>query len=319
MKTHRFGVVPKKIVWIQMSGLSESQLPLMKFFLPSTKNKLALENVSCFGKTWVYNLFDIRPDSFSSFQTQLSGEKGSKKACKIFKEKPVWQHLASDNFESMVMEVEAQENTLLKAQECENEASYLSNVTFLKVEKAKRRKDINLFHSREKSKFEKGQVYYDQSCSEKGCFTPLSANFISAYERFTDTGASNFFLLRDYSFADYLQKGAINKAKSTMSELEKIVDHLLSKYEGSSDFLLLITSAAPLPIEFPEQGKKWERVERSGRNILYKNEALMAPVFSYGARSENFCGLYEEHELLPRLLSGSRKKGIEINISNPFD
>lgn len=45
----------------------------------------------------------------------------------------------------------------------------------------------------------------------------------------------------------------------------------------------------------------------------------MAPVFAAGARAENFCGIYDQSDILSRLFSGPKKQGLEFTIINPFD
>ena len=84
------------------------------------------------------------------------------------------------------------------------------------------------------------------------------------------------------------------------------------------DVLVVITGAESLNIEFPKEGKEWADFERMGKNVIYKNSSLMAPVLATGPMSENFCGLFDESEMLKRILYRPERKQFDWDILNPF-
>ena len=86
LKKHQFGQIPTKIVWIQVAGLQEEHLAMLKFSKQSAGFKTSFEEFLCIGKSWEYNLFKIRPKAYATFQSQLTGKKNIKNTRPI--EKP---------------------------------------------------------------------------------------------------------------------------------------------------------------------------------------------------------------------------------------
>ena len=82
---------------------------------------------------------------------------------------------------------------------------------------------------------------------------------------------------------------------------------------------MLLTSAAPRGVEFPRSGKDWERFEQSKRAKIDRNTKLIATVMASGARAENFCGIFEQSEVMTRIFSGAKQQGLELAIINPFN
>ena len=85
-----------------------------------------------------------------------------------------------------------------------------------------------------------------------------------------------------------------------------------------NDVLILITGAESLNIELPKEGKEWAEFERSGKYVLYKNSSLMSPVMASGPMAENFCGLFDESEMLKRVLHHPEQKHLDWGLLNPF-
>ena len=92
-----FNVKSQKIIWFQIPGFSESHLSLLKFSGSNPSRKLSFERSHCFGKTWRYNLFKLRPASYEGFMTQMTGRKSVKSECNDFAKKPFWSYLNLKN------------------------------------------------------------------------------------------------------------------------------------------------------------------------------------------------------------------------------
>jgi hypothetical protein len=120
----------------------------------------------------------------------------------------------------------------------------------------------------------------------------------------------------DFNFLKALKKKDISYAKETLQEIERMVSWI--KLQKRDDILILITGAESLNIEFPKEGQEWAEFERSGKNVIYKNASLMAPVFATGPMAENFCGLFDESEMLKRVIYRPERNRFSWDMLNPF-
>lgn len=99
-------------------------------------------------------------------------------------------------------------------------------------------------------------------------------------------------------------------------EIDKILANI--KKLKSSGYLILVTGAETMPIEFPKKGKEWSDFESSGKNIFYHNSSLLSPVLAKGSMSENFCGIFEESEMLKRVVYRPEGKKFDWDMISPF-
>ena len=104
LKKHEFAKRPRKIIWLHFSGLDEEHISLLKFFYKSTKRKTSFENASCFGKIWRYNLYQLRPDHYSSFLSQALGTQNITQTCKDYDVRPMWGHLSDHGYQAGILE-----------------------------------------------------------------------------------------------------------------------------------------------------------------------------------------------------------------------
>ena len=51
----------------------------------------------------------------------------------------------------------------------------------------------------------------------------------------------------------------------------------------------------------PKKGKEWFEFERKGKHVVFRNASLLSPVLAKGAGAENFCGVFEEYEMVKRI------------------
>ncbi|MGZ3809805.1 MAG: hypothetical protein ACXVCE_17105, partial [Bacteriovorax sp.] len=160
-------------------------------------------------------------------------------------------------------------------------------------------------------------LYYDKSCQKNICYSSISNNFKVLWSQFTKDQNKTFFLVRDFNFLKALRKKDISYAKESLQEIERIINWINA--QKRDDLLILITGAESLPIEYPKEGREWAEYERSGKNILYKNTSLMSPVLAQGPMSENFCGLFDETEMLKRVIYRPENKQLDWDLLNPFN
>ena len=85
LKKHTFSQVPKKIIWIQIAGLSEEHIAMNRFNRSNSLELSALEKFTCLGKIWNYNLFDLRPDPSVGFLSQITGSKNFSTGCQNYR------------------------------------------------------------------------------------------------------------------------------------------------------------------------------------------------------------------------------------------
>jgi hypothetical protein len=81
---------------------------------------------------------------------------------------------------------------------------------------------------------------------------------------------------------------------------------------NSNKTLILLTSSAAMPIEFPSAGKEWNAFIKKGKNILYKKTSLLSSVWADGPGAENFCSYMNESEVLERILWAPKEKFLGI-------
>lgn len=91
LQKHQFGKLPVKIVWLQVAGLSEEHLAMLKYSYPTVDVKTSFEKSLCVGKAWSYNLYDIRPEPADGFLSQMTGKKNVKGTCEDYELRPIWK------------------------------------------------------------------------------------------------------------------------------------------------------------------------------------------------------------------------------------
>ncbi len=326
MEKHSYSERPHHIVWFQIAGFSEEHLPLLRFNVSEASYKTSLEKIDCLGKMWNFNLFGLRPEANISFLSQINGSKNIKGQCDDYQARPVWDYLAEMGYASSILENgSSDEMSFEKAMKCPRNGLLNAN----KVRFYRMGPDANSLEGTTKKAFHYQDtlaniqenmnpgVYYDKSCQKNLCYSSVSNNFKTLWSQFTKDQFQSFFLVRDFNFLRALKKKDIGYAKESLQEIERIVGWINS--QKKDDVLVIITGAEPLNIEFPKEGKEWAEFEKSGKNIIYKNAALLSPVMAHGPMSENFCGLFDESEMLKRLLYKPEKKQFDWDLLNPLN
>jgi len=318
LKKHQFGQLPTKIIWIQVAGLQEEHIAMLKYSYQSSGDKTSFENFLCIGKTWEYNLFKIRPTPYSSFMSQMTGKNNIKNTCEDYNEKPIWNYLNKEGYRVGIFEGEMKKSdSLLKSNQCKDK-NFLEDTTLWKMSKASAT-DKSFFHVSNKKTYAKNEVYFDKSCLTGECYSTLSDNIISVHDSFAKNKNNYMFLIRDFNYLTLLNKNNIKKVKNELIEIDKTIRHFQSLASKNKNVLVLVTTAGAKNIEFPRSGQQWSKFEKKGSFLKNKKSQLISTTFASGARAENFCGMYEQNEILTRIFSGPKQQGLELAIINPFE
>ncbi len=325
MEPHAYSERPHHIVWIQIAGFSEEHLPLLKFNIPEVGYKTNLEKTDCMGKIWAYNLYQLRPEADKSFLSQINGSKNIKGQCEDFESRPVWDYLGELGYISSILENGTTEETSLeRSMKCAQAGSFNPQ----KLRLYRMGPDASTISESWKKAFHyqdseeaisenmKAGIYYDKSCQKNVCYSSVSNNFKTLWQQLTKAQTSSFFLVRDFNFQKGLKKKDIIFAKESLQEIERILGVIQASKRN--DILVLVTGAESLNLEFPKEGKEWAEFERSGKNLIFKNSSLMSPVMAKGPMSENFCGLFDESDVLKRLIYKPERKKFSWDLLNPL-
>jgi hypothetical protein len=321
LKKHSFGVQPSKIIWIQVAGLHEEHLAMLKN-LNRVEKDLNFEQAMCFGKLWNYNLYELRNPSIVGFNVQSIGTKNIKNNCTDYDNEPAWAVLKKSGYKSSLLEIEADEHTSLVGKKCSSEkAKFIDGLT-LWVASSRlnytRDDGSKLFHANQLTEaIVEDRVYFDRSCSAKGCYTTLLENAVAIHNNYSKNKPFYSFLVRDFSYELAMQAKDYKKARDILMELDKLLGYF-QKNTDLSDTLILLSSTAPIGIELPNTAAGWKSFINDAKAVTYRSNLLMSTALAYGARSENFCGIYHEVDLFKRVLSGPKEQGLEFVIVNPF-
>jgi hypothetical protein len=318
MNKHEFGLIPTKIIWLQIAGLEEEQLAMLRFQHTGEK-RTAFEEHVCIGKSWNYNLYNLRTSAQASFLAQLTGKKNIKESCEDAELRPIWSYLATNGYQTGIIETGAsKKQSLLSFNACgEPGQNFLNSLYYWS------RQEVPVgaatYNFRENFPLVKNQPLYDQTCQRAVCNSTLLENFKSIYQSFQKTSHKHLLVVRDFSYLEALEKKDLVKAKVILADLERTLAEALNLAQASSDYLVLVTSGDSRFVDMPDQGKQWFEFEKTGTaHINVKRTKLTNFLAASGARAENFCGMYEDAQIFERILSGPKQMGLQLKFINPF-
>jgi hypothetical protein len=318
LKNHQFGRHPSKIFWIQVAGLEQEHWSILKFANASSQDSVSAERMNCVGQTWAYNLYHIRPSAKDSMLAQIIGKKNIQNTCADYEQKPIWYYLSKSSYQTLIIENDSQkEESILNALSCENSANYRNGPMYF-ILSNQFDQSYKKFHFSDKLNFESGVAMFDNTCREDGCYLPLSNSVLNLNEKLIAENSKSLIIVRDFSYQHALKKNNFKKAVEALSEIEKLISNLQDKANQNQEILVLVTSVSPIGLEFPLEGKDWLDYEQGKKFPTYKNTKLTSSVLALGARAENFCGLYEESDILERILTSPKQQGLELKMFNPF-
>jgi hypothetical protein len=316
LKPHYYSERPSNIIWIQLAGFTDQQIPLLRFENPDANFHTQFETADCLGKIWAYNLYDLRPKAATSFLSQITGSKNMKGTCEDFSRKPVWNYLESEGYKTAILENGANaEESLEKYFSCgEVQKNFFKSSYFVRMG-PESRAGVERFHYQDSPTNLPG-LYYDKSCQKGLCFTSLFNNAKKILENVSTPGNRSFYLIRDFSYLKALRIKDLNHAREILQDLDKFIAWI--QLQKSSDTLVVVTGAEGLEVDFPKEGKEWAEFERLGKNLNLRNTTLENSVFAKGPMAENFCGLFDEAEISKRMLYKPEGKKFSWDALNPL-
>lgn len=314
---HQFGLQPTKIIWFQIAGLDEEQIALLRF-QQSGEKRTSFESNICIGKTWSYNLYELRNPAEASFLSQMTGKKNIKHSCADAEIRPIWNYIAANGYNTGILESGANKlQSLSSFNQCgENGLVFLSSLYYWS--RSEPQPGSQTFHYLEGIPVNPNKIVYDRTCSGKSCNSSIADDFKSIYHSFRKISSKHILIVRDFSYLAAMEKKEFGKAREILADLERSYAEALKLSAESSDYLVLLTTGEARYVDFPDQGKNWYEFEKDNKNVQVKRTKLMNTVMASGARAENFCGIYEEAQVFERILSGPKQQGLELKIINPF-
>lgn len=302
MKNHEFSSKAKNIIWFQIPGLEMEHFSMLRFNKNVT-DLTSFENASCVGSMWTHNLYDLRPEAYDSYSSQMTGSSNIKSHCPSSNSSGVWSYLSELGYKTTILEnIQNKKNQIENLSSCEAETPLLGGIQVFSMSKAKT-ESSSIYHFQEKLELNEG-IFFDKTCQQgsSGCLASLSNNGVSIWKELSEKNTRNIFIIRDFSYLDALKRNDFETAKLSLMEVQKLHEHFINLAKSSDDYLVLLTSAESKKIDFPRKGREWEEFERFGKKISIKQSSLTSPAIAYGAGSENFCGVYNENETLKRLI-----------------
>lgn len=317
LQKHQFGLLPTKIIWFQVAGLEEEQIAMLRF-QQSGLNRTSFEDNICMGKTWSYNLYNVRNPAEATFVSQMTGKMNIKNNCEDAEMRPIWTYIYNNGYNTGVLESGAdKKQSLVSFNQCGQQGLvFLSSLYYwLRTEP---KPGAKTFHYSEDIPAEPNQLIYDRTCTAKNCGSSIREDFRSVYQRFSRVSQKHLFIVRDFSYLAALEKRDFQKAREILVDLERSYRSALEIAKDSSEYLVLLTTGESKFVDMPEQGKSWYEFEKENKNVQVKRAKLTNLVLASGSRAENFCGMYEDAQVFERILSGPKQQGLELKIINPF-
>jgi hypothetical protein len=295
---------------------------MLKFAKSSSEDLIAMENFTCQAQMWSYNLYDLRPKPELGLISQMTGSKNVTTTCGKLPEKPFWDYFNERGYSVGVYEHGANaDQSLYKSTRClEASSNWGEGLTLWLTQKSpKDLPESQLFHYQDKSDFTSSELYYDRSCQQgESCYSGLYDNAASIWRRFQNDRGLNVYVVRDFSYLNAIKSQNISLARERLAEIEKTLGLFMYTKAASEKTLLLLTSSAAQHIELPESGQQWDSFEKQGKHALFERTSLTSPAFAKGPRAENFCGVFEENEVLGRMLFTPADKELPAEIIDLF-
>lgn len=317
LKPHLYSERPSNIIWIQIAGFTDQQIPLLRFNNPDANAHTEFESVDCLGKMWSFNLFDLRPTASQGFLSQLTGSKNIKGSCDDLTRQPIWSSLSELGYRSAILENGVSETeSLEKFLTCgENQKNYMKGISFIRMG-PEQKVGVPSFHYQDTSNLPISGLAYDKSCQGGKCYSSFLNNSKKILNNINDVGNKHFYLLREFAYLRALKEKDLGTAKNILKDINQLM--LWIESQNRNDVLVIITGTEGLEIDFPKEGKEWSEFVRKGKNLNIKNSTLLSTVFAKGPMAENFCGLFDEADMPIRILYKPEGKKFSWDAINPL-
>jgi hypothetical protein len=299
LKEHDFDSKGDHIVWIQVAGLSPEHLAMLKFYDGGNTAPVSLENSSCLGSMWSYNLYDLRPKASEGFLSQTLGSKNIKGACSDIDRDPVWSFFQDTGYSVGAFFSQNIEKEKMNYLSCSKSSELFKDSWIWKREG--KSKSQNTFHYQENILSEAPSIMSDKSCDNKGCVVPFSTHVKKVWSIFSKEKRKTFFVIRDNQFRSLLKKRKVLKARDRLREIDDLHRFFL-KQSKKSKITIVVSSSSSLKVDFPRMGKDWARFEKNGKGFSHQSSSLNSGLWASGVGAENFCGIYNEAEVFKRFL-----------------
>jgi hypothetical protein len=317
LNPHQLNQNPRSILWFQIPGLTSEHLAMLRFSYGDMSRKTAFETMTCQGSLWAFNLYDIRPDAVNSLQSQMTASKNVKAGCENFPERNIWSVFADSGIDVSFYEHGATaEQSITNQYECNTSTSALKKGFFWISRKAP--VDSAVFHFQDQDPVAHPALRFDQTCQGRACFADFNSNTLAIWNRFRQGRSRSIFIIRDFSYYNFLKAKNIPKAREQLIEFEKTLATFLQDQSISQNTMILVTGAESVLFELPSAGQEWSQFEKTGKFALFRHSSVLAPVFASGPRSENFCGMFEESEILGRILYSPEERKIAETLRKIF-
>lgn len=294
---HTFAVKPTRIIWLQVPGLSEEHISLLKFYASDLKDRTEFEQFHCLGKMWNYHTSDLRPNSQKSLMSQMTGQMDVEGNCTDYDKKPVW------NIENRIRYKVGFFSDKMQLNKCEaNKKKFYEGATRWYMSSKPANEGL-YYNADEVSAFKDDQVYYDRSCQSGKCYRDFDDNIKNTFSRFISGKNFYFYIAQIYQLEELIKKKQVQKIHEFLTKLDSIINFMKSKTSQRQDAVILLTSSNVKGIEFPAKGMNWKDKLKSRRDIYYRRSQTQSLAMAYGARAESFCGLFHQSEIPMRLLT----------------
>jgi len=305
--------VPLKIVWLQIPGLSEDHFAFLRFQNLSAATVTSFEESTCWGKLWNFNLFHLRPPAEQGLLAQVTGSTNQQSTCQDYQARPVWSYLKELGFHSGILEVAVRpEQSLAAAQHCPEQKDFLTGTALWRMAKAPTSK-TGQFHYQDRPFHWQEGILYDRSCQQTTCFASPVDNFWYLQSQLS-TFPSYLLLVRDFSYQNALQAKKFHQAQTILADWEKVYASLMAMKAQDPSILVILSSTSAIGLEFPPEGPAWNVLKTQDQPISYHRPLLTSLALAAGASAENFCGIYQEANLLERILWPHNQKRVNQEI-----
>jgi hypothetical protein len=290
---HIYDVNVSKIIWIQFPGYNEEMPMILKLNDQIEGIKSPLENFSCTGKAWSYNLFNLKPNPMAAFHHQITGSKNIKNNCEDFINRPIWELLNYQGFKSAVLEKSANQNEKIFWPNCFEQSAFKKNLSYFHMDKAGI-KNANFFNAEEPLVSMIEGDYFDRACQSGKCSNSLFNNVKSLLEKSLMKEDKFLFIIRDFSLIRSLEQAKDNQSSviNSLEEISKILSYVNLLREKNPEVLIILTSGQSTNIDIPIKDKK----------VVIKNQYAYSSVLVKGAGAENFCGYFQHEDIFKRVL-----------------
>jgi hypothetical protein len=311
------GQLPEKIIWIQLPGLTMSSLALYKFTLEGQEETLAFERSTCLGSTWDFNHYLLRPPAEQGLMAQLSGSKDIRGSCEDLKRGTLWDFLKQERYQSTVVRTE---DTLQHLYQCkeEDKKNYFAQAVQYNLYSAATENSKVLPLSGVEFPVE-GEIYYEESCQSSKCFENPAKTFQSIVDKTLMNSGRRLYLFQDLRLSSALARKKSLEVIDILKDYNDALEELIKMARNNKNILLLLSGTAGMPLELPSQGREWERFFARGEAVTFKKQSATTPLFAWGARSENFCGFYNESDIIQRISQSPDQGSVRYYIFNPLN